>query len=144
MWNDIKAMETGTLGTSGINKNDGIDCHMSKNSEWGAALLLTISAYGAGSAECVKSTSISSTGNASGVYQLASGTQWTAAYNITGTTDAVSFFNGLDSKYVDKYSTDNLATYNASASKIKGDALFAKGFLGSTGAYLVGSSDPVA
>jgi hypothetical protein len=143
MWNDIKGMESTTSGTLGTTTN--LDCHMTKNSEWGAALLLTISAYGVGSANAVTNTSSSSTGNASGVYQLTSGWQWTAAYYTGGNAVGSNFLKTLDSKYVDKYDATSLIDYNSnySASKIKGDALFAKGFLGSTSASWPGSGNPV-
>ena len=47
LWTDIHNMETGTLGKSSVGAADGIDCHMVKRSEFGAAALLAISAYGA-------------------------------------------------------------------------------------------------
>lgn len=136
MWNSIKAMEedTGTIGTS-----DNLDCHMSKSSEYGAALLLTISDCGAGSTACYGTgLSNSSTNNASGIYQLSGNWwEWCAAYYTGGNPDtettAITFMRSLDSKYVDKYNTTSIGTYIGYplTQRIKGDALFASGFLGS-------------
>lgn len=65
----------GTLGTNAVFNSDwtdstgnGIDSHMIKNTEWGAAAILGISAYGSGSSTVNNTTS--TTGNAYGIYGL--------------------------------------------------------------------------
>ena len=135
-------MESGTLGTS-----ENIDCHMAKNSEYGAALLLTISAYGAGTSTCAGTgKSNSSTGNASGIYQLSGEWEYVAAYYTGASSPTVlsKLVNAAD-KYVDRYTVDSLEKYNAldEAAKVKGDALYARGFLGSTSASWPNAGSPV-
>lgn len=150
MWTAIREMETGTLGNT-----SGLDCHMEKRTEFGAAALLAISAYGAGSTQFAGSSkSISSTGNASGIYQLAAGNyEYNAAcyYNPSDAAKtsmgALWTAGGAQEKYLNLYYDNSLETYiannNGEHGMYKGDALFARGFLGSGNAYWVSASYPV-
>ena len=95
------------------------------------------------------SKSISSTGNASGVYQLAAGNQeyCAAIYSNPSTPTNLGALYTADAKYKDIYYDTSLVNYNANNNgghgKIKGDALFAQGFLGSGNAYWVSGTGPV-
>ena len=105
----IKTMETGTLGKNAVGAADGIDCHMAKNVEWGGAVLLTVcQEFGkAPSNTNVTSVNNSTTGNESGVYQMASNKcEYTAHYLTGATRYADSLINAVNSgkgKYVDVY-----------------------------------------
>lgn len=56
--------------TSATTKKNGIDCHMAKNTEWGTAAMLSASIYGSAPSGI---SSASTTGNESGIYQMADG-----------------------------------------------------------------------
>ena len=133
-------------GTSGT----GIDTHLIKNPEWGAAAYLSHSVYGingnitqntvaiTGGSSYSSNVSQSTTGNIYGIYDMVGGLHdLTAAYVNTGWSGA--FSNGYalvnaDSKYKNVYTAvyNNSATptqdtmtgnYNA-CSSIKGDAIY--------------------
>lgn len=76
----MRKMETkyGTLGKEAVlddkyldTTNNGIDVHMALNTEWGTVALLTDSAFGVGKGIAGTSNNSTSTGNESGVYDLA-------------------------------------------------------------------------
>lgn len=102
-------VEGGTLGKKAQldsttyldSSNNGVDVHMAKNTEWGAAAMLAASPYG--SAPSGQSDA-STTGNATGIYQMADGTwEYVAGiYNTTNTT-YMSKLKNADSRYVDLY-----------------------------------------
>ena len=99
----IRNMEAagGTLGTEAVidinggqytdSSENGIDCHMALNTEWGTVAMLAASAYGV--APNGKSDD-STTGNASGVYQMADGTsEFVAGIFKTGNSNISKIFN---------------------------------------------------
>lgn len=93
----IRKMET-QYGTLGKNANldskyldttkNGIDAHMALNTEWGTVALLTDSVFGVGTSISGTSNDKTSTGNASGVCNLANGKMEVVAstYNATSNT----------------------------------------------------------
>ena len=120
---NIRKMEAvgGTLGMEATidgttllqtNAANGLDVHMIKNTEWGTEML-TLSAYGSS-----KSTKTeSSTGNASGIYQLTGYVvpntcsrfydfEYTAGIADGQTGSNISVLANADSRYVNKYGTD--------------------------------------
>ena len=71
-------IQYGTLGKNAVlndkyldTTNNGIDVHMALSTEWGTVALLTDSAFGVGKGISGTSNSSTSTGNESGVYDLA-------------------------------------------------------------------------
>ena len=137
----IRKMEAegGTLGKSANiqettyldTSNNGVDVHMAKNTEWGAAAMLAASAYG--SAPSGKSDA-TTTGNATGIYQMADGTFEYVAGIYDTSNQYMSKLKTADDRYVDKY-TDNVSK--------RGDAtLETKGWKNSSSAF-VSSSSPV-
>lgn len=110
----IKGMETGTLGKNTVNASDGLDCHMIKNTEWGGiAILAACSSYGTKPAN---NTNNSTTGNESGIYQMAGGQGEYTAHYITGTTQA---FASNITNATEKYKN----VYASNSTRIAGDAL---------------------
>lgn len=133
----IRQMESST-GPMGLNaeidsstgaetsQSNGIDVHMIKNTEWGAVTLLMDSDFGAKAAgtgtslaEDVRST----TGNATGVYEMYSGWEFVAGVyeNMSSQTYTANLFNAIHdgdnlkpSKYVNAYSnpTDVYTDYS--------------------------------
>ena len=118
----IRTME-GTYGTLGVapdtsTKANGIDAHMAKNTEWGTAALLAISAYGSNS-------NSTTTGNSSGIYNLADGKmEYTSNYLAGNTKSFAANITNAAEKYKNEYADSSI--------RIPGDALY----LGSiTGAW---------
>ena len=71
LFTGIRDMESGTLGSTKDSTSDDMDCHMAKNTEWGTAAMLATSIYGT----APEGTSdASTTGNDTGVFQMADGT----------------------------------------------------------------------
>jgi hypothetical protein len=147
----IRKMEAegGTLGlTSTIDTTDwtdntsNIDCHMAKSTEWGTVAILSISSYGAGTgtdAFGTKTTDISSTGNATGIYGLANGNwEYVAGCYNASTTNTTYIYNA-NAKYKDVYTSQ--ASYLST--KGNGSALEFTGWLGASGAGWVYDSYPV-
>jgi hypothetical protein len=151
--NDIftktRSMETNSMygwGTTG----SGIDTHMMKNTEWGAATYLAKSTYGKSSEIALNNNSscltgygnssaydttqgalASTTGNIYGIYDMSGGSsEFTAAYVNNGSASLASYGNSLvtaDSKYKDVYtkgSTDTNANNYALTINHKGDAMY--------------------
>lgn len=119
----IRKMETegGPMGLSATIDDSGnetsssnnIDAHMIKNTEWGAAVMLMDSAYGlkiSGS-----SSTATTTGNASGVYQMFSGIEYVAGIYSTSTTNTSywSTIKNAPSKYWNDYQSGNSITGDA-------------------------------
>lgn len=133
-------VEGGTLGKKAQldsttyldSSNNGVDVHMAKNTEWGAAAMLAASPYG--SAPSGKSDA-STTGNATGIYQMADGT-WEYVAGIYNTTNTyMSKLKNADSRYVDLY-TGGVAK--------RGDAtLETTNWKSSSEAYFVESGYPI-
>lgn len=104
----IRRMEAqyGTLGKN-AQLNDkyvdtsanGIDCHMALNTEFGTAGILSYSRYGS----VPKSSSDTTTGNASGIYQLGYGKFEYVAGIGTSTNNYMNVIANADSRYYNKY-----------------------------------------
>lgn len=99
---------TGTLGVASDAKK--IDCHMAKATEWGTAAMLGISKYGnAPKYDNSGTASGSTTGNNTGVFEMAEGKEYVAGvYEGRMPT-------GIDAKYFN--------VYTSTISAIPGDAL---------------------
>lgn len=110
---EIRKMEAegGTLGKNANidmsengsyldSSNNGLDVHMAKNTEWGTAAMLSASAYG--EAPTGRSDA-STTGNATGIYQMADGTYEyvTGIYNTS--YQYMSKIKEADGRYRDEY-----------------------------------------
>ena len=132
--------------------SNNIDVHMIKNSEWGAAVLLASSGYGAGRDD---DAGIWTTGpnNYTGIYGMGnSNWEYTASYcqkggsTITGSTNYRSLLHSYQgTKYVDQYVNKNnqaTADYD-SFTVIKGDAIINVMNLHSRHKNLVTSDNPV-
>lgn len=138
----IRRMETayGTLGKNAIldEKNldtthNGIDVHMALNTEWGTVALLTDSIYGNGNDKTPGKTS---TGNASGVYDLTGGMSEYVATIFNGETNSYNKKIGSsDARYFNNYVDSSTAK--------PGDALNCAYWLGASNASWTRSGDPV-
>ena len=104
----IRRMETqyGTLGKNAqlndkyVDTSDnGIDCHMALNTEFGTAGILSYSKYGS----VPKSSSDTTTGNASGIYQLGYEKCEYVAGIGTSTNTYMNVIANADSRYYNKY-----------------------------------------
>ena len=139
---NIRKMEAsgGTLGLNGVidentlldSSNNGVDVHMAKNTEWGTVALLSDSKYGYAPSE---TSSATTTGNASGVYQMADGTwEYVAGIYKGASNNYMSRLAGADARYFNSYSSNT---------PIAGDALECSGWKGASNSYWVDSSYPV-
>ena len=138
--------------------SNNIDVHMIKNSEWGAAVLLAASGYGAGRDDDA-GTYTTGPSNYTGIYGMGNGNwEYTASYCVQGgstTTGSTNYrsilhsYANSNSKYVDVYRNPNnqvTADYDTFASKnnhIKGDALVEVMGLHSGNMYLATTDYPV-
>lgn len=121
----IKQMQssTGTLGVASDAKK--IDCHMAKATEWGTAAMLGISKYGnAPKYDSSGNATSSTTGNNTGVFEMAAGREW-----VAGVYEG-RIPTGIDEKYFN--------VYTSTIDAIPGDALKT-----STG-YVSGYGNPYA
>lgn len=119
----IRKMETtdGPMGLSATIDDSGnetsssnnIDAHMIKNTEWGAAVMLMDSAYG--SKTSGGSSTATTTGNASGVYQMFSAEEYVAGIYSTSTTNTSywSTIKNAPAKYWNDYQSGNSITGDA-------------------------------
>ena len=132
--------------------SNNIDVHMIKNSEWGAAVLLASSGYGAGRDDDA-GTWTTGPNNYTGIYGMGnSNWEYTASYcqkggsTTTGSTNYRSLLHSYQgTKYVDQYVNKNnqaTADYD-SFTVIKGDAIIDVMNLHSGDKYLVTSYNPV-
>lgn len=135
-------MQYGTLGKNANldskyldTTNNGIDAHMALNTEWGTVAILTDSTFGVGTSISGKSNDKTSTGNASGVYNLANG-----KYEYVAST-----YNGTSSSYNVKMRSADARYFNSYSSKTSkpGDALQCANWLSASNAAWTDSSDPV-
>ena len=86
--------------------SNGLDCHMEKNTEYGAMILLSASSYGKQSAIAAGETT---TGNASGVVMKINGERVAAGAGATSTT----IFKSADSRYINNdYGLTNDGKYH--------------------------------
>ncbi len=128
----IRKMETqyGTLGKSANldskaldTTENGIDAHMALNTEWGTVALLTDSIFGVGTS--ISGTSnATSTGNESGVYNLADGKYEDVAVIMYGggTTGYSKTIYSSDRRYSNSYQNNT--------TRKPGDALGCRKWLG--------------
>lgn len=133
---EIRKMETqyGTLGKNAIldtttyldSTKNGIDCHMALNTEFGTAGILAYSEYGYVPTNSKDTT----TGNASGIYQLGYGKQEYVAGIYSSTNSYTNIIGKADGRYYNKYD---------SSTSIPGDGM---GKLGFSASY-PNSSDPI-
>lgn len=122
---EIRKMETeyGTLGKNAIldtttyldSTANGIDCHMALNTEFGTAGILAHSEYGTIPTESNDTT----TGNASGIYQLGYGKYEYVAGIYSSTNSYTNIIEKADARYYNKY---------ASSTSIPGDGMGKLGF----------------
>lgn len=125
LFTGIRQMESqgGTLGLSATlaettyleeGSGNGIDCHMVKNTEWGTAAMLSASQFGNAP---IGESDDSTTGNSSGIYQMANKDGYELA---TGIYNASNNYMGAikmaDSRYYNLYMT------NTTSASIAGDA----------------------
>ena len=132
----IRKMETqyGTLGKNAIldtttyldSTENGIDCHMALNTEFGTAGILAYSEYG----YVPTSSNDTTTGNASGIYQLGYGKYEYVTGIYSSTNIYTNIIGKADSRYYNKY---------ASNISISGDGM---GKLGASVSY-PSSSNPI-
>ena len=111
----IRRMEAqfGTLGKN-AQLNDkyvdtsanGIDCHMALNTEFGTAGILSYSRYGS---VPTSSNGDTTTGNASGIYQLGYGKYEYVAGIGTSTNNNANVIANADSRYYNKYTSNSIA-----------------------------------
>ena len=151
-----RKMETNSVygwGTTG----SGIDTHLMKNVEWGAAAYLSSSKYGKTGEVTINSNSSyytgggtensyitnvgqSTTGTVYGVYDMSGGVwEYAAAYVDNGNSSLTTYGNSLvkaEAKYKDVYAKGSQdtqeANYEANSSK-KGDAVYETSLNGSGG-----------
>lgn len=124
----VRKMETedGPMGLSATIDDSGnetsssnnIDAHMIKNTEWGAAVMLMDSDYGS---KTSGSSSSSTTGNASGVYQMFSGREFVAGIYSTSTTEEHNWstIKNAPVKYWNDYQSGNSITGDATTETLK-------------------------
>ena len=122
---EIRKMETeyGTLGKKAIldtttyldSTANGIDCHMALNTEFGTAGILAYSEYGYVPTNSKDTT----TGNASGIYQLGYGKYEYVAGIYSSTNSYTNIIEKADGRYYNKY---------ASSTSIPGDGVEELGF----------------
>jgi hypothetical protein len=114
---------------------NGVDVHMIKNSEWGAIVMLSLSAYGGYNGYDATTINTYSTGsnNYTGVYGLGTGSYWeytaTSVYcsdtNSYSGAIAVSSSKDVDSRYYDTYTVTSDMTYQSTT------AFWSKNYTGS-------------
>lgn len=143
---EIRQMEAkgGTLGKeTGISTNgtgttkNGIDCHMIKNTEFGTAVMLAAS--DCGSIITNGTTDASTTGNESGIYQMANGRgEFVAAGGNTTSNDSNK--NLLSAN---DYIYKNIYDYTNQKSKVGDAMLECQKWYGSTVATWITSGYPL-
>ena len=144
--------ETSSTEVKETSSSNNIDVHMIKNSEWGAAVLLASSGYGAGSDDNA-GTWTTGPNNYTGIYGMGNGNwEYTASFCKQGgsTVTGASSYNSIlhhyqGSKYVDQYvNKNNQATADYDTfTVIKGDAVIDVMGLHSGNKNLVTSDNPV-
>ena len=143
----MRRMETqyGTLGKNAVlnekfldTTENGIDSHMILNTEWGTVALLTDSIFGVGTGISGSNNDATSTGNASGVYNLAN-----EKFEYTATTcdETSNNYNKImveaDARYFNHYS------YTNKIQELPGDAVDCRQWLsGANSNYYVTTSSP--
>ena len=141
----IMEQEGGTLGTnaqiqSGTyldTSNNGIDCHMIKNTEWGAATMLGYSKYGS---KDYNNSSKTTSGNSSGIYNMYGGySEYVGGVYPSGTYSKK--LCNSNSRYKDMYNYNSDLNYGKTGDATKAvDSLYS-GYSGYNS--MVSSSGPV-
>ena len=122
LFEGIRNMETAG-GTLGLNaklvattyleegEGNGLDCHMAKNTEWGAAAMLSASIYGVAPEG---NSALSTTGNDSGIFQMADGSgfgstakgyELVAGFLSSASSTYMSTIKNAAPRYYDSYAT---------------------------------------
>ena len=137
---EIRKMESTVLGlptnfdtTTWLDSSgNGVDVHMAKNTEWGTAAMLSASAYGTAPSG---QSSATTTGNETGVYQMADG-MWEYVAGIWDVSNGyMSNIRGANSRYYDLYTNQT---------SISGDATTeTAGWKGSSYSTFINSGYPV-
>lgn len=137
---EIRKMESTVLGlptnfdtTTWLDSSgNGVDVHMAKNTEWGTAAMLSASAYGTAPSG---QSSATTTGNATGVYQMADGIWEYVAGIWDASNDYMSNIRGANSRYYDLYTNQT---------SISGDATTeTAGWKGASLRNFINGSQPV-
>ena len=105
-------------GTESTSNN--IDVHMIKNTEWGAILMLGASAYGYIPAAVASQSGASTTGNNTGVYNMAVNGKWfNTASSVNGATNAnMTKMTSAPQRYWNNYGSTE-ATYKTGDATIE-------------------------
>lgn len=123
---EIRKMESTVLGletnfdeTTWLDSsNNGVDVHMAKNTEWGTAAMLSASAYGLAP---TGTSDASTTGNATGIYQMADETkEFVAAVGGLYSEYHATTIENADSKYRNGSSTSLAGVAMTETEKWKG------------------------
>ncbi len=107
---EIRKMESTVLGlptnfniTTWLDSSgNGVDVHMAKNTEWGTAAMLSASAYGTAPSG---NSSATTTGNATGVYQMADGIWEYVAGIWDASNDYISTISVANPRYYNLYTS---------------------------------------
>lgn len=109
--------------------SNNIDAHMMKNTEWGAVAMLMDSAYG--SKQSGSSSTATTTGNKSGVYEFSSRWEY-----IAGMWNTKNSYNGYiyyaNEKYWDKYTEEANKVGDATKETLNWKNSSGSGFVSST------------
>ena len=118
---------------SGTTQN-GIDAHMILNTEWGTIALLTNSTYGIGREIAGTTSTKTSTGNSTGVYNLANNWEYTA-----------TTYSGTSASYNTKIRNSKACYFNSYSSQTskKGDAINCSKWLSANTADWISAANPV-
>lgn len=134
-------IQYGTLGKNAVlddkyldTTNNGIDVHMVLSTEWGTVALLTDSAFGVGKGIAGTGKNSTSTGNESGVYNLADGKEEYVSTIYKGSSDNEEKIVLADSRYSNDYRDISLRL---------GDALECRTWLGALNYQRSSNSYPV-
>lgn len=136
---------------------NNVDSHMCKNTEWGAAAMLSASSYGSGSGNVQKSfnsttkiynVTASTTGNMTGIFGMSGGLakQECVAGGIISKMDSSynRYLINAHSRYVDNYAdSTSTSMNNASTRYIPGDATYETKTFSGSGGLFVHSSSPI-
>lgn len=101
-----------TISDAGVETGtNNIDTHMIKNTEWGAMVMLMDSEYGSRQSGAGDTTTSSSTGNVTGVYEIFSGYEYIAGMLDNNSSYNTNLHNTIQdgrSKYVNVYSSSSV------------------------------------
>ena len=140
LFEEIRKMETegGAIGKNAIldsttfldSTKNGVDVHMAKNTEWGTAAMLAASSYGqAGSGtityDTEKTSGSATTGNATGIYQMADARfEFVSGIRENNTNSSISNINNADERYKDIYPANSTKPGDATKETLKWKGAF--------------------